>query len=202
MTFGKKNGRQSEKHIYDHKYGMNSWKRQIIIGTVLGGSSIVKPQKGVNYYLAMAGKSEMWLQYKMKELDDVFPRITLNKDGNTYRCTSKCSTDLTELYGEIYKDGMRDISAETLDSLRDIALAIWFLDGGGKTGRGKNNAYLNLTRMPNSVDLITTYFCQMNMHCSANKSKGRIRLVFSVEGTTNLFKTIAHRFESFMYHRL
>jgi hypothetical protein len=181
---------------------MNPWQRQIVIGTILGGSSIVKPKKGVNYYLAMAGRDEMWLQYKVSELCDLFPKAVLTLDKTTYRCASRCSPELTEIHEEMYKDGTRDIPFETLDGLRDIALAIWYLDGGGKTGRAKNNAYLNLTKMPQSVEAINKYFCDMNMHCTTNVSKGRIRLVFSREGTDNLFKTIVHRFPSFMCHRL
>jgi LAGLIDADG DNA endonuclease family len=181
---------------------MNPWQKQIVVGTILGGSSIVKPKKGINYYLAMAGKDSLWLQYKMAELNDLFPKANLNLDGNTYRCASRCSESLSAIHTEMYTDGVRNIPQDALDGLRDIALAIWYLDGGGKTGRDKKNAYLNLTRMPNSVDRIENYFCSMNMHCNANNSKNRIRLVFSLEGTTNLLKSISHRFPSFMYHRL
>ena len=163
---------------------------------------MVKPKKGVNYYLAMASKDGTWLRYKMEELHDLFPKALPNMDGNTYRCTSRCCNELSTIRHEIYKDEVRDVSLETLDGLRDIALAIWFCDGGGKTGRGHSNAYLNLTKMARSVDIIKRYFCGVDMDCKVNSSKSRIRLVFSIDGTHNLFKTIAHRFPSFMCHKL
>lgn len=162
----------------------------------------MKPQKGVNYYLSMASKNEKWLQYKMAELSEFFPKNSLTIDHNTYRCASCCSEDFTAIHNRMYKNGIRQVDSGILDPLRDIALAIWYLDGGGKTGRNRNNACLNLTRMSESAELIRDYFCVMDMFCSVNKSRSRIRLVFTVDGTERFLKTIAGTFPTFMYHRL
>lgn len=181
---------------------MTPYQKQIVIGTILGGSSLVKPQKGVNYYLSMAGRNKTWLQYKMAELSGFFPRMLVMLDNRTHRCASCCSDQFSEIHEEMYRDGVRRVTPEILEPLKDIALAVWFLDGGGKTGRDKNNAYLNLTRMPESVQEIRDYFCTLDMFCEVNRSKNRIRLVFSVSGTDRLFKTIVPRFPNFMCHRL
>jgi hypothetical protein len=181
---------------------MTPTQKQIVIGTILGGSSLIRPKKGINFYLAMASNDPTWLAYKMEELSQYFPKKTLSSDHNTYRCTSSCSEIFSSLYNDLYKNGSRYVSKELLDGLRDIALAIWFLDGGGKTGRGQNNAYLNVTRLYQSIEEIQFYFNDMGMSCNLNSSQGRNRLVFSVEGTNRLLKTIAHRFPNFMSVRL
>ncbi len=139
----------------------------------------------------------------MTELGDVyFPKSNLSLDKRTYRCASCCCESLTALREEIYRDGNRQITPRILDPLRDIALAVWFIDGGGMTGRGLQNAYLNLTRMPESADAIRDYFCDLSMFCRIKPTTGRIRLVFTVPGTDNLLRVIAHRVPDFMHHRL
>ena len=182
---------------------MTKWQKQIVVGTVLGGSSLVRPKKGLNYHLSMAGGSPFWLEYKMQELGDLFPNRALSQDGKTHRCTSSCCESFTDVYNDLFQDGQRHITIDVLNPLQDIALAMWFLDGGGKTGRGKKNAYFNTTRLgEDGTGAVCSYFNEMGWDCSGHESNGRRRVIFSVSGTDRLFKTISHRFPSFMYHRL
>ena len=37
----------------------------VLIGTILGGSSLAKPPRGKNYYLSMRSQNKQWLQYKI-----------------------------------------------------------------------------------------------------------------------------------------
>jgi hypothetical protein len=90
-----------------------------------------------------------------------------------------------------------------LDALQDTGLAVWFLDGGSKTGRGRKNAYINTTRFGREgTEIILQYFNEVDMACHINKDNRRWKVLFTVEGTVCLLKTIAHRFPNFMYHRL
>lgn len=179
------------------------FQHQVLIGTVLGGSSLVKPPKGKNYYLSMRGKNEQWLKYKMAEMPDFFRSATIHKYGNTFRCNSSCSNVLTEIKDVLYNGVDRKVSMEVLDSLRDIALAIWFLDGGSKTGRGKKNAYINTTKFgEDGTNIVMRYFNEIGMDCNINRDGKRLKVLFGVEATIDLFKTIAHRFPNFMMDRL
>lgn len=181
---------------------MYTFTDQIIIGTILGGSSFVKPKTSKNYYLSMRDKNEDWLFYKMAELEKYFPRQSLLKYGVTYRCNSICSEDLTKLKKILFVKNKRIVTMDLLDSLKDICLAVWYLDNGGKTGRNNKNAYINTTKLgENGTKLINQYFCEIGMFCKIHKEPNRQKVLFSVEGTQKLFKTIGHCFPVCMYHR-
>ena len=151
----------------------------------------------------MRSKNDLWLQYKMQELHAYYGGKVVHQYGNTFRANSICSPRLTELQNELYEEGERNIRMEVLDSLRDIALAVWFLDGGNKTGRNKKNAYLNTTKFgAEGTDVILQYFNEVGLPCSINKDGDRLKVLFTVDGTQAFFKIIAHRFPTFMYYRL
>ena len=179
------------------------FQHQILIGTILGGSSLVKPPKGKNYYLSMRGKNEKWLRYKMEQMSNFFKSNSIHKYGNTFRCNSSCSETLTELKDVLYDGNKRKITMNVLDSLRDVALATWFLDGGSKTGRGKKNAYINTTKFgEHGTNIVMQYFNEVEMPCNINRDGKRLKVLFGVDATLCLFKTIAHRFPTFMYNRI
>lgn len=176
---------------------------QILIGTVLGGSSLVKPPKGTNYYLSMRDQNELWLKYKMAELPIFYDSINVQKYGNTFRCNSSCHKILTNFYEQMYKNNRRVITMDLLNPLRDVGIAVWYLDNGGKAGREKKNAYINTTKFgEEGTKIIQQYFCEVDIECNINRNKDRLKVLFTVEGTINLFYTIAHCFPEFMYHRL
>lgn len=177
-------------------------QEQVIIGTVLGGSSLVKQARGRNYHLAMRSRDELWLKYKIKELEGFFTSGDLAKQNRTYRCNTSCSPELTQMYHRLYRDGKRYASEELLNNLRDIGLAIWFLEGGGWAGRNCKNAYLNTTMLGDSTELILTYFNNMEIKCSLNKTKNRQKVLFSVKGTEKLLRVIAPKFPPFICDRL
>jgi hypothetical protein len=180
-----------------------NFENQVLIGTVLGGSSLIKPPRGKNYYLSMRSKNDIWLQYKMAEMPTYFKKPVLHLYGGTYRCNSSCSEALTEIQESLYEGNKRTIKMEVLDSLRDIALAIWFLDGGSKTGRGRKNAYINTTKFgEEGTNIVLKYFNEIGMPCNINRDASRFKILFTVDGTTTFLKIIAHRFPTFMYDRL
>jgi hypothetical protein len=179
------------------------FEHQILIGTILGGSSLVKPPKGKNYYLSMRSKEENWLIYKMAQMPTLFKIPATHRYGNTFRCNSICTDILTELRSDLYLGDQRNISMNVLDSLHDIAITIWFLDGGSKTGRARKNAYINTTKFgKDGTDIIEKYFNEVGMECNVNRDGKRLKILFSIPGTETLFKVIAHLFPTFMYHRL
>lgn len=174
-----------------------------MIGTILGGSSLVKPPKGVNYYLSMRSQNEMWLKYKVAEMSDYFKDTNLRKYGSTFRCNSACMEELTEMKEMLYEGNRRKIKMDILDRMTDTGLAVWYLDSGSKTGRGKKNAYINTTKFgEDGTKIILQYFNEVGMECNINHDGTRLKVLFTVDGTVNLLKTIAHRFPTFMYHRV
>jgi hypothetical protein len=104
-------------------------QKSIIIGTILGGSSIVKPQKGKNCYLSMRNKDIDWLKFKAKELSNLATKEPITSE-KTYRWHSICYPLFNEFEGMFYKDKERKLSIETLYLLQDVSIAVWYKDCG------------------------------------------------------------------------
>jgi hypothetical protein len=180
-----------------------TYENQVVVGTVLGGSSLIKPPKGANYYLSMRDQNELWLKYKMEEMPHLFGKSKIHIYGKTLRVNSCCSPILTEMKDLLYDGTKRIILMETLDKLMDIGLSTWFLDGGNKTGRNCKNAYINTTKYgQEGTEIVLQYFNEVGMPCNINRDGYRLKVLFTVKGTEVLFKTIAHKFPKFMYFRL
>ena len=187
---------------------MFSWQDQILIGTVLAGSSIVKPPKGKNCYLSMRDKNSKWLQYKMETMTDYFKTTKLHRYSNSYRCNSACCPRLTELRKVLYHENERAVVFEILDPMQSVGLAIWYVDGGGKTGRGKKNVYLNTTKFgekgSNTVcEYFQTLFNPRWGGCSVNRNgNNRWRVLLDVNASFKFLSIIANDLPTFMFHKL
>ena len=177
---------------------MDDNAKQIIWGTIMGGSSLVLPKGGKNYYLLMRSNDPLWLKWKMAQID-LFDNKGFYSYKNTYKVYSKCDNFLTSSYTYFYENNKRIISQNILELLRDIGLAVWFLDDGGKTGRNRKNAYLNAKKHGKHSDLILEYFTSLSLDCSINNNK---RIIFSVKSTESFLKIIAPCFPEFMHCRL
>lgn len=182
---------------------MFNFQEQVVIGTVLGGSSLAKPPKGKNYYLSMRSNNDLWLSYKMDITPKYYRGVSIQRYKNTFRANTSCLPEMTDIKSLLYDKNERVVKMNILDQMMDIGLAVWFIDGGGRTGRDKKNAYLNVTKFgKESENVVMDYFNSLSIPCSLNKSRNRMRVLFTVSGTVTLFKIIAHRFPPFMYYRL
>jgi hypothetical protein len=108
---------------------INPRQKNIIIGTILGGSSIVKPSKGKNCYLSMRSKDIKWLKYKANELKNLASSdpITVEK---TNRWHSICYPIFNDFESMFYKDGNRKLDIDSLNLLQELPLAVWYVDCG------------------------------------------------------------------------
>lgn len=182
---------------------MTDTQRDIVIGTVLGGSSLVKPSRGVNYYLSMRSKNQTWLQYKMQELEGYFQNCQLRQEKTTFRCNSMCSDEFTELHALAYEDKERTVSEDLLFPMKYHGLMVWFLEGGGRCGRGNKNIYLNTTKLrENGTDIVLDYFNGMYMSCTKTASSKRIRVTFTVEASEKYARIIEDAVPLFMIEHL
>ena len=183
---------------------MTDLQEQVVIGTVLGGSSLTKQIRGKNYYLSMRSKDDVWLQYKIAELEAYFNTSVLAKQENTYRCNSICSEEFTTLYNLLYEEGVRHVTEELLNKIHPMGLAIWFLEGGGWAGRNKKNAYINTTMLGrDGTKFVQKYLndiCQIS--CNINKNGTRRKVLFTIEGTAKLFSTVGYQFPPFYLNRI
>lgn len=172
---------------------MTSWQQQIVTGTLLGSSSLIKPKKGTNYYLTIVDKNHKWVLYKAESLN--YPSNII-KTGNRLRWRTRSLPEWHTFRENHYKDNKKIIKSEVLDTLRDIGLAIWFGDKG--FWETKHRVGLRTACYGEQNKLIEKYFNEVGISCYV--SHGRI--IFTRKGTLVFLKTIANCLPSFMYSKL
>lgn len=180
---------------------ISDWHKQIIIGTVLGGSSLVKPKKGRNCYLFMRSADVNWLKYKATELDNLASQRPYTQEGNTLRWHSNCYPVFTEYYDLFYKNGKKAITMEVLDSLRDIGLAVWYGDSGRVK---KDSIILNTNKFgEEGTSVISQYFIEAGIgETKMAKERKYIRLILTPEATERFLLIVANRIPDFMHNNL
>jgi hypothetical protein len=177
-------------------------QQQILYGTILGGSSIIRPDRGKNCYLAMRDRDRNWLMYKTEELASFFKmdQYIIKKDKNTYRCYSIAYPIFNEVYEIFYKDGVKILTREILEGLNDVAWMVWFVDAGRKS---KRKAYLRTHKFGDEgTQIICDYFNSLNCDCSSHLCRGRHEIVFSNKGAFELLHTMVNRMPRFIMERL
>lgn len=129
-------------------------QKQVIMGAILGGSSVVTPKNGKNCYLSMRDKRNDWLEFKaneLRELSSAAP-FTLEK---TYRWHSKCYPVFQEFKNMFYKNEERFLRIDILSMLSDISFAIWMGDCGSMY---ENKLILNTNIWGENNTIILRYF--------------------------------------------
>lgn len=173
---------------------LSNSQKQILNGTLLGGSSLISPKFGKNCYLSMRDRNFNWLSYKVLELSVLFKKDSIiRQEGNTHRIYSLSYPIFSEIYHLFYKKNKnRYINSEILESLNDLAWMIWFVDSGFVK---KDQAYLRLTYYsPKDIITVRDYFCSLNCKCDFKDKT----LVFTEEGSVIFLKTFAHRVPDFI----
>jgi hypothetical protein len=178
------------------------WQKQIILGTILGGSSIVKPRGGRNAYLSMRGKDAYWLEYKSHELKNLAsPTPFLIENENKYfRWHSLCYPEFNNYHALFYDEKRKKIEMEVLNELRDIGLAIWYLDNA-KLEKDKITFNTNVFK-EQGTEVICRYFNEVNIAAEAVKISKSYRVHIIDDGIEKFLKTVAHRVPQFMLHKL
>lgn len=165
-------------------------QKQLIYGTILGGSSIVMPNKGKNFYLAMRDRNKEWLSYKVQVLSNLFKLDgeTIKKDKSTHRAYSVSYPVFKELHSMFYKGKEKFVDRDVLDLLTDHAWMVWFMDAGR---RGKRKCYLRTNKFKEEgTDLIAKYFNSLDCECEVHKCRGRYEIVFTNKGSVEFLNII------------
>jgi len=180
---------------------INDWHQQIITGTVLGGSSLVKPAKGKNCYLFMRSSDQQWLKYKAAELNNLASQRPFTYEQSTARWHSNCFPIFTQLYNRFYPDKKKIVTMEILDSLRDIGLAIWYGDCGKLKG---NTALLNTNKFgEKGTKLMSNYFSEAGIgKADVVREKNYFRLNLDEQASNKFFLIVANHLPEFMQKQL
>ena len=166
-------------------------ERQVILGTLLGNSSIIHPKKSKNPHLLMRcnkGNSLVWLRCKAEELKKLSRPKSFIEDETGYRWNSFSNNLFFEFKSLFYENGIKEIKMEVLDSLNDLGLCTWFLDKGiyRENICGFKTIGLNKKSIKNIID----YFFAIGFPIGQNKTND---LLFkNKEISENFLKVIGH----------
>lgn len=163
-------------------------QHSLITGTILGGSSIIKPKKGKNCYLSMRDKDLSWLKFKADQISELSSHspMTIEK---TNRWHSVCYPVFNDYRESFYKDGKRRLEQDSLNLLHDSGIAIWFGDAGKcRGGRAVFNTNIWGKR---GVELIIEYFDSLDWKCETFMERGNYRVRLDADSTDEMLKMCA-----------
>jgi hypothetical protein len=159
----------------------------LIIGTILGGSSIIKPQKGKNCYMSMRDKDLSWLKFKAEQLKDLTSQspMTIEK---TNRWHSVCYPVFNEYHDMFYKAKNRVLKIEHLNLLHDSSIAIWF----GDAGKCKGDQVVINTNIwgKKGTDMIVEYFKSLDWKSESFLERKNCRVRLDVESSKEFLKLV------------
>jgi len=170
-------------HVISPK--LNSRQTGVIVGTIMGGSSLIRPSNGKNCYLSMRCKNAKWLEFKSTEL------TLLSSDApftieKTYRWHSLCYPIFNEFEERFYKDKTRRLTSDELDLLSDISFAVWFGDSARYI---KENIVFNTHVWGKSgTELICDYFNLLEYEPEIFSNRDCFRIKLSKFGSMEFMK--------------
>lgn len=188
------------------KYMGKYTKKQMsfIIGMWLGDGYITKHGRGNSFLGCQHSKNQKeYLEYKKQRLEELGFKISKTYDvsnnyGDAYRFEMRNPELLNQLRSVLYPKNNKTVKRKWLNYLNAESLAIWFMDDGSLTKRGKS-AYASLhTNSFNKKehDIIIRYFKQVwKITPTLRIVKRRDRdqtffLTFSVEETKKLIDIV------------
>jgi len=174
-------------------------QQHLVVGTILGGSSIIKPKRGKNCYLSMRGRDIDWLRYKATELMSLASQepITVEK---TNRWHSVCYPIFNDYRDKFYnRNGNRTLEVENLDSMKDVALAIWF----GDCGKYKNGKVVLNTHIwkEKGTKSIIKYFGFLDYKAEIIKERGNFRVRLDERSSVDFLKIVMPQLPYFFITR-
>ena len=177
---------------------LNNKEKQIILGTLLGNSSIIKPKKSKNPHFQMResiNKVGKWILCKAHELKRMSRPRSFVEDDDSFRWNSVSSSCWQSFYELCYQDGKKNVSMEWLDQLQDHGIASWFMDKGELQ---RKMAFLRISRLnKESIDNIDDYFKIIGIPGQICNHGGSKIIAFKDVNLLKFMKLISHRLPLF-----
>lgn len=173
-------------------------EKQVVLGTLLGNSSIIFPKKSSCPHLQMResiSKGGNWIRCKAEELKKFSRLKSFVADKDSFRWNSISDSCWEYFYELCYKNGKKHITAEWLDQLQDYGINCWFLDKGTILGKSCNIRVSRLDK--ESLDNIVEYFRIIDIPVNLKKHGGSTVINFENEQKEKLFKLISHCMPAF-----
>jgi hypothetical protein len=167
---------------------ISSSQKFLIIGTILGGSSIIRPKKGKNCYMSMRDKNLSWLKFKADQLKNLTSQSPLTIE-KTNRWHSVCYPVFNEYHQMFYKGKDRILRAETLNLLHDSSIAIWF----GDSGKCKDDCVVLNTNIwgKKGTERIVEYFDTIDWKAEIFLERKNYRVILDKPSSKDFLKLIS-----------
>jgi hypothetical protein len=160
-------------------------QKNILTGTILGGSSLVKANGSRNCYLSMRNKELRWLEFKAQEIESLASGTPFTKD-TTNRWHSMCYPIFNQLRQQFYEENKRKLKMESMDMLNDVAYAVWF----GDAGTYENNQIVLNTHVwgEEGSNLVVQYFNEIDFSSEVTRERGSYRVKLNSESSLAFFR--------------
>ena len=196
------------KQFIKNKYDLNG----AILGTLMGDTSISKKTKNGRFQITHSPEQKEYLEFKrnllnlhpLVKVSNINERIThlkkTDKDYLQYQIYTNRNKFATRMYDRVYKDGVKIINEDILNSITDLGLFLWDLDDGYLNIRyHKNTNKIKEYRMflytmnftLDEVKLIKSWFeRKYNISSKINKKQNGYILYFNGSKTREFMKII------------
>jgi len=183
----------------DVEIKLTSDQCQIVLGTLLGTGSIIRPKAGKNAYLQMRQRKSGdvdWLRCKAEELSNLARPHPFVEDKDSWHWAS-IANPVWNRYQELcYAGGQKAVTWEWLDPLRDRGHAVWFLDKGTYDDQRVVLKTAWFGEKGNHV--IQKYFRLCGYECEIQVNRGVRRLVFTEKSSEEYLKLILPCFPKYL----
>ena len=124
-------------------FRLSEFQWDVVRGSLLGDGSLSAPKKahsrGVKFRLGHGVKQREYLKWKMSLLANIPGSYWENEDGDSF-WDSTPLPELCDLRQSAYRLGVKQFDEKYFASLSPVALALWYMDDGSLTIRGKRES--------------------------------------------------------------
>lgn len=146
---GRETNSVKAKPIKEENIELSKQQLDILYGTLLGDASIEPHWKEARVVFNQGGTQEAYFDYKCSFFEKFLGKISktqrydkrTNKYYNKYQVRFKCHKIFTQIYQELYPNGVKTVTKEWLSKITPIGLAFWFMDDGTNNGTLATNCF-------------------------------------------------------------
>lgn len=166
------------------KINLSEREKQIIYGTLLGDSCIVRTRKTFWMTIAHGGKQEEYARWKMEGLQSLKPRFykynrpdkRTNKSYVQIQIHTRSHPLFNKIQNEIYSNGNKQPTVDYLNRLSPLAIAVWYCDDGNLyQNRDSNHLTLAIDAFKDKQMIVDFFKTKYNLNFHPNRTN--IRLV-------------------------
>lgn len=164
------------------RLSLSDLQKKVLIGSLMGDGCLIANSSNTNYRLQIEHcskqKEYVWWKYEIFK-DFVLAPPAYHQRTDSWQFRTLSHSELSDFHTLFYQKGKK-ILPKNIDSLTDsLVSAVWFMDDGGKLGKG---CLLNIQNFTDkeSLRLKTFFERRLKMPVTLQRNKGHFRLYIPV----------------------